>query len=145
MKPKPLASFKVYPEHGKRLYFDVFIWQWLKDLRGHHAALYRKAGLEHTYVNDAHAITWVPFTNTRKVAEIHLATRHLSPYLISHEVTHACLEWAQRAKVDLIAVVQDEMREGVHSVEQEERLCYAVGKVNQDILDSLQRLGFKAA
>lgn len=126
--------FSVKPEtRGPRI--DVWVWPTYGALRA------RARGLGLRYYRKCLAFTQV-FAEPQKgmFAEIHLCEKALSAEIVSHEAAHAVLGWAHLKGFapKVLDVGWDDGRVTDH----EERLCYALGKVVQDITTELWDRGY---
>lgn len=70
----------------------------------------------------------------REAASVNLLRRHLTVELLSHELLHAALFWAARARLPL-------WPDGRLHVDSEEVLCYAQGRMLWQCTDRLIRTG----
>jgi hypothetical protein len=136
---RPLHKFRVHPEHGRGLYFDVYLWRTLRELRHYAERVWR---VDHP--ERRHAWAWTFLEEYRSTAtgrrlpyvgEMHFAKGRCPVEMVTHEVSHAALGWAARKRL----VVAESDTIGSHD---EERLCYAQGRMNQLIVDELKRRGY---
>lgn len=130
--PAPLHKFRVYPE-GRRLYFEVFLWATLREMRGYVRDVWEirdRGAWAWTISDDAHCTE----TGRRlpRLGEIHFAQKYCPPEIISHEVGHAAIAWAIRRGVSIVDDPENDMGH-------EERFCYASGRMNQRIIEVLGR------
>lgn len=134
--PKPLRTFRVYPE-GNRLYFDVYLWRTLGEMRRYVREVWEVSGRAAWAWTIIPEPAHCPKSGKRLpiVGEIHLARRYCQLEIVAHEVGHAAIAWAQRRGVQIV----DDDGEASHH---EERFCYATGRMNQRILDTLRAEGY---
>jgi hypothetical protein len=136
--PPDVLLFRVEPE-SRSQYFRVYIWPTLKAMRA-----YIKTFGETTLVDRGHAFTldWTIHHRGQVprglLGEMHFARRWTHDDLIAHEVTHAALIWARQRKFPSIVFF------GLNGLDlpAEERLCYAVGSMCQQITATLEKYGF---
>lgn len=120
-----ILTFRVYPE-GRRWHYDVFVWPTVSAMREHvkpHTADWRSV---------IACVLWPISSSDRPrrncLGEVHFSRRHLGPDTISHEATHAALQWARK-----IGLVIDSAVDATETDPDEERLCEAIGTITHQI------------
>jgi hypothetical protein len=137
--PKPVATFRVYPDWPSRLHYRVRVFRTVAEMLA-----YVRRGRDPRQIGrfcKGLVRTWtrISFKGRRswtapEMGEIVLAKNWLGSELLSHESTHAALGWARRRKLNL----QAEGR-GRDVSREEERLCYGLGKIMRGLVNGLHR------
>lgn len=121
-----VLHFKVYPEY-KRLHFEVYVWNNRRDMRAYLKGGYPGKGLNKVLA----CVTWPDGgSKTRNgcIGEMHFNRQDLSAEIVAHEATHAAIRWARYTGVDISEDVTS-----LVAPETEERFCYALGAVVEQI------------
>ncbi|NBW21723.1 MAG: hypothetical protein EBR82_78575 [Caulobacteraceae bacterium] len=124
-------TFRVYPE-GRRWHYDVQVWPTVASMREYirpHATDWR---------NVIACVLW-PINSADRprrycLGEVHFCRRHLGLDTITHEATHAALQWARRLNLDVHQGAEEES-----ASPDEERFCEAIGSITQQILHGLKK------
>ena len=134
MTPSPLHRFRAYPE-GRSLYFNVYLWATLGEMRAYVRAVWDVRG-KHAWAWTITDDAFCPHSGRKLpiVGEIHFARRYCLPEIVSHEVGHAAIAWAQRLGVPIVDGPEEDCGH-------EERFCYATGRLNRRIIGVLRRAG----
>lgn len=97
---KPLLEFNIYPEN-KTLYYRVYVWKLVKDFVSKFPEHRRARGLCRCYrvlrvypAKDNRADRMKPI-----LGEVHLITGYLTARVISHELTHALINWMAETQI----------------------------------------------
>jgi hypothetical protein len=136
MKLEPLAAFtvKLSTESGS---IRIFVWRTLKDLRSHAR---NETSMTHTGRIYGYCHTYDRFYKSGRraadFAEVHLAAKYLGVSVLSHELAHAALAWAQRTKID--DLIADTENPAVSDAE--ERFCYVLGDLMAEVVTKLYEL-----
>lgn len=147
-RPKPLVSFRFYPGQsftGKTgLYFGVVVFRTLREMRKHAKHVNDAKFSVRNTLGLVQGWTRYHFFDGKQVGvykemgEIVLAQRHCGVRIVSHEVTHAMLRWAERKKLDQKWLRgEGNKKNGLVSADVEEPMCYAVGDMCAQIYDRL--------
>jgi hypothetical protein len=137
---KDVISFRIYPESVYSFYFDVMIHPTLRAMR----KSARKNGGKRSNFNDAQAVTcgyrrgeWGDGDRIhwKKCCGLLLFHRKgINAETLSHEATHAAIRWMEEKKfsfpINPPALISE--RGGMAS-DDEERFCYAVGRMTNQI------------
>jgi hypothetical protein len=137
--PEPLAKFRVYPEY-RSLYYTVFIWRNLHDLRTFNPGNSDTLGLCRTHLVVRFQKNQ-PDRTLPSLGQVHLSKNHLRIGIISHEFTHAAIGWASRTRIvpDFTPIRDGEfLLHGAKSPE--ERFCYVLGNMVKDCVRKLYHL-----
>jgi hypothetical protein len=144
---KPLAIFRVYPA-GRYFYAVVNIWPTKK-------AMYQYKPLQRNHeasCTGQEVYTYSSKSKWRKTgcfAELNFYKGFLGVGCIAHEMTHAALSWAGRARLPISEIVNDNPFRASDHVRvrvlpndgTEERLCYALGEMVRQFTDRCYKLG----
>jgi len=133
-----LACFRIYPEAGSGLFYRVRVFQSERTLRH-----YLKSGpVARTLGHYGRAMcsNWLRIRIDESgrqrlqpdMGEILLTVRNLGTEVITHECTHAALNWSQRVGFDPFDSKQKRGRLVSASVG-EERFCYGLGQMARQI------------
>ena len=140
---KKIIKFRVYPESIHGFYFEVGIYPNIERMR---AAAKRNGGKTSNFEN-AGAVTcgfrvghidageskirW-----TKQLGLIAFNRCEIDAEIVAHESTHAAIRWMEEKRVPFdigkSALVEDK---GGMAHDTEERFCYAVGKITNQIVD----------
>lgn len=120
-----ILTFRVYPE-SKRHYYEVFVWPSMTKMRDY-LREYTKG-----WRTVIACVLWPSDAKYRhrrgRLGEIHFNIRHLGTDTLTHEATHAALEWARMLKLDVHNPVDP-----IAANKDEERLCEAIGMITHQI------------
>lgn len=120
-------TFRVYPER-KRLHFDVYVWANRRDMRAYLKAGYPGKGLRNVLA----CVIWLLDTMERPrkayLGEMHFNREDLESDIIAHEAVHAAIRWAKYVGLE----VDTDVLQPTAS-DTEERFCYAVGHIVEQI------------
>lgn len=142
-QPDPIR-FKVYPEKKKRLFYWVYVWPDRDALVERSKTLYPDFGHNHeTYGFCSLVKVWKVGSDGRKrrdsrCGEINFFREHIGAGIVSHEMTHAALGWAQR-----VGVMLEQYEDWSKSVvsDAEERYASAVGELVRQFYVRAHELG----
>lgn len=126
-----VCAFRVHPEDG-RPYYSVHVWESRRALRAYLATLQTGHSLRQVIA----CCLWPARRRPVHIGEIHYNRQDLDQGTISHEATHAILEWARRQGLDVHNPVDP-----TAANEDEERFCEALGALTYQIGEGLHRAG----
>jgi hypothetical protein len=135
----PELIFRVYAEHGSRLYFRVKIFRTVRDMRAY--ARRRSPGARFGHFLGL-ASTWTKLRYSKhrqrwrtlpECGEILFAKHRLQVGILSHECTHAAIGWAKRRGLHVDRA--ETFRPLVP--DDEERLCHVQGHLVSQIVRQL--------
>lgn len=127
--PGAIHAFSVYPEDGRE-YYSVQVWPSRRLMREYIAAT-----APHTPTGRIIAcVLWPAKRRPRHIGEIHFNTRDLGQDTISHEATHAALEWARRQGLDV-----DNPLDPDAANDDEERFCEALAALTYQIWEEMHQ------
>lgn len=118
-----LCAFRVHPEDG-RPYYSVHVWESRKALRGYLATADTGQDVRQVIA----CCLWPRRRRPVHIGEIHLNRQDLDQGTISHEATHAALQWARK-----VGLVIDSAVDATETDPDEERLCEAIGTITHQI------------
>jgi hypothetical protein len=121
-----ICAFRVHPEDGRQ-YYSVHVWESRKALRQYLATSDTGQDIRQVIA----CCLW-----PRRRRPVHIGEIHLNQGTISHEATHAVLEWARRQSLDVHNPVDP-----TAANEDEERFCEALGALTVQIGEGLHRAG----
>ena len=149
-KPNPLATFRVYPE-GRFLYAEVNIWP-------NKTAMYRYNPLNrnHSASCKGTVVYNVPSKKSGKpvrrdgiFAELNFHRNAIGVEVVAHEMTHATFCWAERVKLPLEKITDEQnwktgrkKAQALKTDGPEERFCYALGIMTRQFTQKCYDLGF---
>lgn len=125
--PGVICSFRVYPE-GERQWYTVHVWSTRRLMREHIKTAHPSLNVSQVIA----CVLWPVRRRPRHIGEIHFNQRDLGQDTISHEATHAALEWARRQGLDVHNPVDPDAAN-----EDEERFCDALGTIAHQIGEAL--------
>lgn len=126
-----LCAFRVHPEDG-RPYYSVHVWESRKALRRYLATADTGQDVRQVIA----CCLWPQRRRPVHIGEIHLNRQDLDQGTISHEATHAVLEWARRQGLDVDNPVDPNAANA-----DEERFCDALGAIAHQIAEALRGQG----
>lgn len=126
--PGVIYSFRVYPE-GESQWYTVHVWSTRRLMREHIKAAHPALNVSQVIA----CVLWPVRRRPRNLGEIHFNQRDLGQDTISHEASHAALEWARRQGLDVDNPVDPEAANA-----DEERFCDALGAIAHQIGESLR-------
>lgn len=131
MKSDLLATFRAQPEAGSRLYYTVRIFasraaarRWKRDYFPSDAL-----AMCGRYVNGQNQ----PDRSTPEIGHLLFLKRHLKASVFAHECVHAALGWMDRIGIMSYGKTRTKV--------DEERFCYAIGRMVQRIGNECMRRG----
>ena len=126
-----ICAFRVHPEDGRQ-YYSVHVWESRKALRQYLATSDTGQDIRQVIA----CCLWPRRRRPVHIGEIHLNQQDLDQGTISHEATHAVLEWARRQSLDV-----HNPSDPAAANDDEERFCEALGAVTYQIGEELSRHG----
>lgn len=148
IKPQPITTFRASCE-GKSLYYKVFVWRTVGDLR--RAVEDRTAlGMCRSFRVLRVAAKGSGMRDYMKpiLGEIHLAATRLTTGIVTHECCHAMMSWAAERKcIPLFTTAMEreaatKSRNGALSRnDPEERCCFVLGNLVRQIVLTLYKKG----
>lgn len=127
-----VASFKVFPRMGKRLYFTVYVFKTRRQMQKYcrrHCTHYM--GSKTTAV--CHAFKRIRVYPDKRRDKVHpeIGSMHFylkcsSPSIVVHECTHAAIFWRRRVERKEILSIGEESDNG-YARGTEEAICLATG------------------
>lgn len=137
-------TFRLYPEPDSRLFCRVNVWQdkaemlaYLRQSRGSQFAAHHSLAAALASGREIYRV--YPDGRTRKspeFCEINCHRGRLDLEVVSHEIQHAAFRWASRVELD---PVHSNRTKGPDCSDEEERFCYAVGRMVNDFAKHLHR------
>jgi len=124
-----ICAFRVHPEDG-RPYYSVHVWESRKALRKYLATSDTGQDIRQVIA----CCLWPRRRRPVHIGEIHYNRQDLDQGTISHEATHAILEWARRQGLDVHNPVDP-----TAANEDEERFCEALGALTYQIGEGLHQ------
>lgn len=129
----PLVKYRISCEN-KSLYFTVCVWRTLREFRLSNPGNSHALGLCRSHMR-MRIYKSRPDRLLPECGELHFAQYHLRIGIITHEFTHAAIEWAARTGVipDFSKLNRDQhctLRR--HS--NEERFCYVLGNMVKEFI-----------
>jgi hypothetical protein len=123
-----ICAFRVHPEDGRQ-YYSVHVWESRKALRQYLATSDTGQDIRQVIA----CCLWPRRRRPVHIGEIHLNQQDLDQGTISHEATHAVLEWARRQSLDV-----HNPSDPAAANDDEERFCEAIGRLVYSIDAQLQ-------
>jgi len=153
MKPQPIAIIRLYPERKSRLYARVRVWPTVRAFQKARPDLGRNARGACT------GNQWFRFPKGRRrklgvFCTVELIVGWMGAGTIAHELTHAAIQWVERAGIapaKIFANARDWGRWSfgpvanvkTHKVlradSSEERFCYALGEMYRQLNERCHR------
>lgn len=131
-----MVRFRLYPEAS--LYWIVQVWPTRADMVKY---LDRRSFLHSDEVGgmcngiDTYKVQGGVVRKLRSLGEINLYRGGCSTEVIAHETTHAVIGWARRVGIDPLSTEP----EGGPESDENERFCYAAGRMVRDLTNKLYR------
>ena len=144
-KIAPIVKFRIYAWKSKTLYFHVYIWPRLKDIRNKYDK-YNDGG-SYSLMAFVHPVVKVKYKDKTKTkyrtkpicGEIHLCVKELGMEIITHESTHATMTLLRRLKFDFSKL--DINNSGNKYMNNEELVAYCVGHFAKQIVYRIYKFG----
>lgn len=139
---KPLATFRLYPA-GRYFYALVNIWPTKKAMYAHRP-LQRDHDAACTGISSRTVYTDGTSRKNGFFAELNFYKGYIGIGAVSHELTHAAFNWAERVGLCLNTqtIKESNNSKGVLPEEHaEERFCYAIGDMVKQFTVKCYKLG----
>lgn len=142
-QPKPVV-FRLYPEPNSSLFCRVNVWadkaammaHW-RSTRGRKAAAHFSGAVALATGRDVYLVAGTRVRKTGEFCEINCHRQNLDVEIVVHETNHACFRWASRVGLEFLDPEGDgDLRDCSPA---EERFCYALGRMTDQFVRSLQR------
>jgi hypothetical protein len=141
--PEPDVRFRLYPE-GRWFYFAVNVWPdkpTMDDHFEHIGGVAYRASQRDAVANCQGADRYLvrpgrPLRKTGCCGEINFHRGRITTEIASHEIGHAALGWARRVGLPGIKLSPKDWQGDEQRVtDDEERFCYALGRMVQQFAD----------
>jgi hypothetical protein len=140
-----MATFRIYPRSGRKLYLTVRIFKTKRGMREYcieHCSYPMKCGIK-AVVHSYKKIGLRPLKNDvvyPEIGDIHLYVGGASPSIIVHELTHAALLWIRRIeRKDSVTLSSGD--DYGYVTGSEELICHAVGNMFCQVNVKLHKIG----